>query len=338
LIAASDNRSPDAYTLYLQGRKQWTLRDGDNIKGAIDDFLRATELDPSFTEAYAGLAECYVLLPTVANGVMSMTTKEAMGKADWAAKQALRFGPDLAESHNAKGLVLLKGAWDWDGAEREFQKAIELNPDFEPAHLNYSILLRVTGRTEEALREGERAMNQEPFSGAAIMNYCRTKYAARQFDEANACLDRLAIDRPGFAGGKYMHGLVYDALGRTADAIKIFQEIYAKDPAYGGAALGYTYGISGQREAAGKILHEMLEYQKHHYLPDQEIGIIYLGMNDLDHAFPLLQNSVRERFQAAQAFFFSPTFDRLRADPRFAELAKEVKLPAAASPANTFGK
>jgi serine/threonine-protein kinase len=338
LIAASDYRSPDAYTLYLQGRKKWTMRDGENIKAAIEDFLHATELDPRYAEAYAGIAECYVLLPTVANGKMSLTTKEAMIKADWAAKQALMYGDNLAESHNAYGIVLLKGAWDWDGAERQFQKAIALNPDFQPAHLNYSNLLRVTGRTQEALRESEQAMNQEPFSGAAIMNHCRAEYAARQFDQANSCLDRLAIDLPDFAGGKYMHGLVYNALGRTSEAIKIFEEIYARDPAYGGAVLGYTYAIAGRRADAERILNEMLEYQKKNYLPDQEIGIIYLGMNDMEHAFPLLRKSVEERFQAAQSFFFSPTFERLRADPRFAELANEVKLPAAASSAAVSGK
>jgi len=338
LIAAGDNRSPDAYTLYLQGRKKWTMSNGENIKAAIEDFRHATELDPRYAEAYAGIAECYVLLPTVAFGSMSLTTKEAMTRADWAAKQALMYGDNLAESHNAYGVVLLKGAWDWDGAERQFQKAIALNPDFQPAHLNYSTLLRVTGRIDEALRESEQAMNQEPFSGAAIMNHCRTEYAARQFEQANACLDRLAIDLPDFTGGRYMHGLVYNALGRTSDAIKIFEEIYARDPALGGAVLGYTYGIAGRRADAERILNEMLEYQKNHYLPDQEIGIIYLGMNDLDHAFPLLRKSVEERFQAAQAFFFSPTFERLRADPRFAELANEVKLPAAASTVAASGK
>ena len=124
-----------------------------------------------------------------------------------------------------------------------------------------------------------------------------------------------------------MHGIVYCALGRLQEATQIYEEIYNKDKAYGGAMLGYTYGIAGQRAEAERILSEMQEYQKQHYLPDQELGVIYLGMNDLDHAFPLLRKSVEDRFPPAQAFFFSPTFDRLRADPRFAGLAKEVRLP-----------
>jgi serine/threonine protein kinase/tetratricopeptide (TPR) repeat protein len=325
LVAAAENRNTEAYQLYLQGRKAWTLRDGENIKQAIDDFRRATELDPTYAEAYAGIADCYVLMTTVAFG--SLAGPDAMPRAKWAAKEALKFGDSLAESHNAYGSVLLKGDWDWENAEKEFQKAIVINPDYQPAHLNYSNLLAITGRMQEALKESELAVKGDPFSGAAIMNYCRTQYQARQFEEANACLDRLAQDQPNFAGGKYIHGIVYIALGRIQEATQIFEEIYGKDKGYGGAMLGYTYGIANRREDAERILHEMQEYQKQHYLPDQELGIIYLGMNDLDHAFPLLRKAVEEKFPPAQAVFFSPSFDRLRSDPRFAELAKEVRLP-----------
>lgn len=327
LVAADDKRSPDAYKYYLQGTKDFSLRDGENIKQAINNFRLATELDPSYAQAYAGIAECYVLLPTVAFGPLALTTKEAMSTADWAAKQALKFGPNLAESHNANGAVLFKGAWDWPGAEKEFIKAIELNPDYHQAHLNYSALLQVTGQWEESIRESELAVKGDPFSGAAVMNHCRALYVARQFEQSSACLDRLALDRPDYSGGKYLHGIVYNALGRTSESIQIFEEIYDKDKARGGALLGYTYGIAGRRADAERILGEMQEYQKLHYLPDQEIGIIYLGMNDLEHAFPLLRKSLEERYPPAQSFFFSPSFDRLRADPRFPALASQFKLP-----------
>ena len=335
VFAADDNRSPDAYRLYLQGRMvDWSRRDGENIKSAIDNFYQATQLDPKYAEAYAGLADCYVLTTTVGYG--SLSSKDAIPRAEWAAKQAIKFGDNLAESHNALGSVLLKGRWDWEKAEKEFKRAIALNPDYQPAHFNYSTLLAITGRTEEALKEGELAMNLEPFSGAAIMNYCRQQYYARQFDQADACLDRLAGEQPNYAGGKYMHGIVYIALGRIQEATKIFEEIYSKDKAYGGALLGLSYGIANRRTEAERVLSEMQEYQKQHYLPDQELGIIYLGLNDLDHAFPLLQKSVDEKYFPAQSFFFSPLFERVRSDPRYVELARSVKLPSRlpASPAD----
>jgi serine/threonine protein kinase/TolB-like protein/Tfp pilus assembly protein PilF len=339
LVAANENRSPDAYKLYLQGRKDWTLRDGENIQKAIDNFRRATELDPSYAEAYAGLADCYVLMTTVAYG--SLASKDAVSRADWAAREALKYGNSLAESHNAYAAVLLKGHWDWENAEKEFQKAIALNPDYQPAHWGYSALLAITGRTKESLKESELAVNQDPFSGAAIMNHCRIQYYARQFDQANACLDRLAAEQPNYAGGKYMHGIVYIAQGRIPEATQVFEEIYAKDKAYGGAMLGYTYGIANRRADGERILSEMQEFKKEHYLPDQELGIIYLGLNDLDHALPLLRKAAEEKFPPAQALFYAPMFDRLRADPRFATLAKDVRLPSpssGSSPVSNSGK
>jgi len=298
-------------------------------------------MDPAYAEAYAGLADCYVLMTTVAFG--SLAGQEAMPRARWAAKQALVFGGSLAESHNAYGSVLMKGDWDWEGAEKEFKQAIALNPDYEPAHFNYSNLLAITGRMDEALRESEIAMRADPFSSAAIMNHCRTQYVASRFDQANACLDRLAAERPEYAGGKYMHGIVYVKLGRLSEAIQTFEEIYARDKAYGGAMLGFTYAIANRPADAERILREMQDYQKQHYLPDQELGIIYLGLNDMDRAFPLLRKAVLEKFPPAQAFFYSPSFERLRGDPRFPELLKEAKLPlrpaaAAGPPANASGK
>ena len=327
LIANNDNHDPDAYTLYLKGTKKWALRD----TAAIKDFRDATELEPTFAEAYAALAECYVSLPAPAYGAMALTTKDAMIKAEWAATQALKFGDDLAESHNAYGVVLLKGRWDWEHAEQEFKKAIALNPASQSARFSYSELLQVTGRVDEALRESELAMRQEPFSGAAIMNLCRAQYVARKFDQASRCLDQLAVERPDYTGGKYLHGIVYDKMGRIPEATQIFEEIYAKDRAYGGALLGYTYGIAGRRADAERVLNEMLQYQKENYLADQELAVIYLGMDDLDRAFPLFRKAFDERFPPAQAYFFSPSFDRLRLDPRFDELVKEAKLPALSS-------
>lgn len=330
LLAANDNHSPQAYSFYLKGRKEWSLRDHDNLKAAIDDFLKATELDPAYAEAYAGLADCYVLLSTPANGSFATPTADAMVKAKWAAKEALKYGENLAEAHSAYAAVLWKGDWDWEGAEKEFKKAIALAPDYEPAHLNYSIVLSHIGRTQEALKESELAMTKDPTSGAAVMNYCRTQYQARQFDQADACLNKLALERPNYSGGKYLHGIVYNALGRIPEATQIFEEIYARDKAYGGALLGYTYGIAGRRADAERVLNEMRQLQKERYLADQELAVIYMGMGDLDNAFPLFQKALEDGFPPSQALFFSPSFDRLRADPRFPDLLKHAKQPVIA--------
>ena len=332
LIATQDNRSPDAYKYYLLGTRYWAMRDGENIKAAIDNFLQAIKLDPSYAEAYAGLADCYVLMNTPAYG--QAASKEAMTRARWAVGQALIHGPNLAEVHNTYGAILMKGDWDWDKAESEFTKAIALNPDYAPAHWGYSNLLATTGRLQAALTESERAMNLDPFSAPAILNHCRVQYFARQFDQANACLDRLAGEQPDYVNGKYMHGIVYLELGRVQEAIQLFEEIYARDKTYGGAMLGFSYGIANRATDAQRILNEMQELKKVHYVSDQELAIIYLGLNDLDHAFPLFQQAVRDKFPPSQSIFIAPMFDRLRSDPRFAELAREVKLPSLPPGAN----
>src|SRR6185369_14402809 len=143
------------------------------------------------------------------------------------------------------------------------KRAIALSPDYAPAHWGYSNLLATTGRFPEALVESELAMNQDPFSAPAIMNHCRTQYFARHLDQANHCLERLPTN---YINGKYMHGIVLLALDRTQEAIQIFEEIYAKDKAYGGAMLGFSYGIANQPAQAQRILNEMQELQKQKYM------------------------------------------------------------------------
>lgn len=342
VLAAQQNRSAEALDLYRKGRIYWGKRDGPNIQQAIDSFWAATEKDPLFARAWAGLADCYVLMNTVA--FRSLASKDAMNRAEYAAKQALQMDDNLAEAHNSYASVLMKGHWDWKSSEIEFKRAIALNPDYAAAHWGYSNLLATTGRFPEALVESELAMNQDPFSAPAIMNHCRTQYFARQLDQANACLERLANEQPNYANGKYMHGIVLLALGRTQEAIQIFEDIYAKDKGYGGAMLGYSYGMADRRADAERVLNEMQELQKQKYMPEpnQELGIIYLGLNDLDHAFPLLRQAVEDKFPPAQSIFVAPMFDRLRPDPRFAELAREVRLPShpptASAPANVSAK
>jgi len=330
-MAAQQNRNPEALTLYLRGRSFWSKRDGPNIKKAIENFQQATEKDALFALAWAGVADCYVLLNSPAYG--EMASKDAMVKAAYAAKHALELDPTLAEAHNANASVLMRGQWDWENAEKEFKRAIELNPDYSPAHLGYSSLLSHTGRSVEALTESELARNLDPFSPAAIMNHCRTQYYAHQFDQANACLEQLATESPNYAGGKYLRGVVYIELGRVPEATKIFEEIYAGDKLYAGGMLGFTYGIANRRADAERILAEMRELQKDRYVPSQELGLIYLGMNEMDLALPLLRKSVEEKFAPAQALSAAPLFDRYRTDPRFNELAKLVKPPAHPSPA-----
>lgn len=329
-LAGQQNQSGDAVELYIRGREHWNKRDGANIQTAIDYFLQSKDKDPLYAKAYAGLADCYVLMTTV----RYEPTSDAMMKAEGAAKKALSLDDNLAEAHSAYGTVLLKGYWDWERAEKEFKKAIALNPDYSPAHLNYSNLLNYTGRNSEALAESRAARYLEPFSAAAYHNYCRAQYYARQFDQSDACFSQLRKEYPDFETAKYMHGIVYIAQGRIAEATQIYEQIYAKDQRLGGAMLGYCYGLAHRQDDARRVLAVMKELQTKTDVQPHELAIIYYGLDDLDQALPLFRQSVHDKFAPTIGIFFSPMFDRLRADPRFAELAKEVRLPLRSSNSN----
>jgi serine/threonine-protein kinase len=325
-LAAQQNRNAEAMELYLGGRIYWSKRDGQNIQKAIDNFKQAVDKDPLYAKAYAGLADCYVLMNTVAYGTLA--TRDAMTKAEWAAKQALKIDDSLAEAHNAYAAVLMKGHWDWENAEKEFKRAIAINPDYSPAHWGYSNLLATTGRFSEAIAESALARDQDPFSAPAIMNYCRVLYFARQFDQASACFDRLAQEQPTYTAGRYVQGALYIQQGRTDEATKIYEEIYAKNTAHGAAMLGFCYGLANRRADAERVLGELQEVQKQQYVPPQEFAIIYLGLNDLNHAVPLFRQAIADKFPPSQTIFIDPLFDRLRADPAFGAMAREVRLPS----------
>ncbi len=339
-LSAQQNRNPEAVDLYRAGRIFWSKRDLQSIQKAIDSFNQATEKDPLYARSWAGLADCYVLMNTVAYA--SGRDKDAMKRAEAAAKQAMEIDNNLAEAHNAYAAVLMKGHWDWESAEKEFKRAIALNPDYSPAHWGYSNLLATTGRFSESIAEGQIAKDLDPLSPPAIMNYCRTLYFARQFDQAYPCIDRLAEEHPNYSTGKYVRGVMYALQGKFPEATQIFEEFYAKDKALGGAMLGFTYGLAGRRSDAERVLSEMQELQKQQGLPSQELAIIYMGLNDLDHAIPLFRKAVEEKYPPSQTIFIDPMFDRLRPDARFAELARAVRLPlrpsVSADPSTSSGK
>jgi eukaryotic-like serine/threonine-protein kinase len=330
VLATHENVKLDAALLYAQGKAYWEKRDGENIQKAIERFNQATDIDPSMAQAWAGLADCYVQMNTVMYG--QLASKDSMEKAQRAAAKAIELGSDLPEAHAAFATVLMKRDWDWDRAEVEFKKAIALFPDYAPAHLGYSTLLAHSGRMEEALSESKLAKQFDPFSPAVAMNHCRILYYERQLDAADACLNEIQKEHPDYTSGKYLRGVVYLAQGKTPEATKIFEEFYVKDKALGGAMLGYVYGITDRRAEAQRVLNEMLELKKEREaqqrdLPPQELAFIYLGLDDLDNAFRMLQKSADEKYPPLQGIFIGPLFDRYRYDPRFVALARQAKLP-----------
>lgn len=326
-LTARGTDNIEAYRQYLEGRFLLGNRNKENVRKAIGHFEEAIRLDRAYAQAYAGLAECYVLLPSVAYG--ETTPSEAMPKARAAARQALDIDDTLAEAHNSLGAVKLYYEWDWQGAEREFKLALGLNPDYAPARYSYSNLLAVTGRWQEFLRESAAAKELDPFSSRADMNFCRAFYYTREFDRAAACLNKMLEERPDDTLTRYVLGYVYLQQGMNDAALEVFRKTYESNKRLGLAPLGFAYGRAGRSAEAATLLGEAKEMYERGGLPAQELAIIYTGLGRNDDAFAWLEKAYTERYGPHIYVPVEPLFNSLRADARFSALAQRLNLPPA---------
>jgi serine/threonine protein kinase/Flp pilus assembly protein TadD len=328
--ASHDAQKPEARKEYWLGRYYWRNRDNNHtLEAAIEHFNAAIALEPGYAKAHAGLADCYAYGNVVAYG--HMATKEAMKKAERAARDALDLDDTLPEANTSLGIVNLKYYWNWQEAEQRFRRAIQLQPDYFQAHYAYSSLLTVMGRQSESIAESQIARDLDPFSPAAALNVCRTYYFARKFEQARSCFDKLVSDHPNYVAGQYARGLMYIQDGMYPQALTIFERIYLVDKSLAGAPLGYTYGVLDRREEAERVLADMLELQKSGNLPPQEIALVYLGLGKMDDALLWLQRSADEHFAPFVYLAVDPMFDKLHADPRFISLIRAYNLPSTSS-------
>ncbi|HKS28724.1 MAG TPA: protein kinase [Pyrinomonadaceae bacterium] len=314
----------EAYTLYLKARYLWDNRSRQNIEQAIDYYKKATELDPLFSQAWAGLADAYMMLPTAAYG--SARVVDVMPKARAAALKAIDNDPLLAEGHVSLAMYKLRYEWNWAEAERELKLALELNPESSSAYFWYSNLLIVTGRAQDAIAISEKAQELDPFAPNNLMNLGRAHYNARNYDAALERLAQALAEKPDNVNAKYVLGYVYIQKKRYAEAIQALKEVseVSEDKKWLAAApLGYAYAKAGMREDALELLKQMAAKPD---LPVQEQAIIYIGLGDKDRAFELLSKSYEEHFPTLIYLTSDPIFDGLRSDARFNELARKINL------------
>jgi tetratricopeptide (TPR) repeat protein len=334
-LAARPTQNSEAQSEYYKGRDLWEHRNKDNIREIMDHFEKAIARDASYAKPYAGLADCYVLLNMVSFG--NMPTPEAMNKASVMALRALEIDPNLPEARTSLGVIRFKFGWNWPEAERELRRAIEINPDYAWAHYWLSHVLAVTGRWDEAIVEGRLASDLAPFSPQAGINECRALYYARQLEKAERCFLRLLQKWPGNESAQYVLAYVYLQKGMYPQAISILEKIYDHDKSLAAAPLGFAYGRFGNKPAALRILSELqkigtAEVSKGRYLPPQEEALIYIGLGDYDQAFDRLETSYRERFASVIYLATDPIYDSLRADARFADLARRLNLTSVNPP------
>ena len=313
--------NPEAYELNLKGRYFLNKRD---FKNAIDYFQQALAKDPSDALAYAGLSEVQVVL-AVRGGV---APREVMPKAKAAAAQALAIDDGLSEAHASLAYVTFFYDWDWPAAEREYKRAIELNPNNADAHHWYSHYLLAHGRIEESLSQSKRALELSPFDRLMSIHLTWHYLFARQYDQA---LDQhqKAAEMDKQAEGAWL-GLILEQQGRYAEAIAQFQKNLEASPTGGSsttkASLAHAYAASGNREAAQKINAELQEQAKSKYVSAFEIALVHAGLGEKDQAFAWLEKAYEERSSDLVTLTTEPRFDHLRSDPRFIDLARRIGL------------
>ena len=325
-LARQQSDNEEALRLYMYGRYEWSWRrNPDSVRKAIQYFEQAVAKDPSFAKAYAGLADCYSLRNNVAYGAAGV--REAMEKAGYNARKAVEAGDTLPEAHTSMGMVKLRYQWEWDGAERELRRAIELNPDYAPAHYWYSNLLAVMGRFDESVREAEVAKGLDPYSPASHMNYGRALYYARRYDEAAAYLSEAAGGHPGYPQFPHLLALVLLQQGRDDEAVAMLEAMRPKHSRYADAALGFAYGRTGRPDKAAEMLRDIERLSTpEEPMPPLEKALVHIGMGNRDEAFAKLEEVYQGRFSHLAYLRSDPVYDGLRDDPRFADLARRVNL------------
>jgi len=313
----------EARRQYFLGRYFWNKRDQENIQKAIEHFNKAIEIEPSYAQAWSGLADSYIVMSTPAYG--SLEVKKAIDKSKSALLKALELDESLCEAYTSLGSIKLRYEWDWSSAEENFLKAIELNPDYAQAHYAYSSLLVLKRQFAKAMLEAEKAKELDPLFPMSNLNIGRVFYYNRQNDKAIQVFTEFFNNNPTNKTAAYMLSLAYIQNGDFDKAISILQRFYDTDKEYFAAPLGYAYGKTGRKDDALKIINELEQRSKEKHIPPQEEAIIYLGLDDKDKAFERLNQSCAERFPAFPLLLTDSLVDGINSDPRFAELKKCVK-------------
>lgn len=319
---------PEAYKYYLQGLSYWKQRDQTNIKKAIDSFNQAASIDPDYARAYSGLAYAYIVRSLV--NYRAMPPTEAITIAQSQSEKAIALDENLCEPHAALGAILQKYDWKWAAAEKEYLRAMQLDPNIAQTYYWYSDMLAVTRRFDEAAATSLKAKELDPFAPAMEMNVGRVLYYARRFDDAEKYLTEAIKGNPNNSGAKAILAFVYlqqPSEEKHDAALKIFEELYDSDKKSYAASLGYVYGKLGKRAEAQKILDDFRHTEAaEEYLPAHEKVLVYLGLGDRENALAGLEKAYQEHFLGLGALNVDPIYDDLRSDERFQNLLIKMNL------------
>jgi len=314
----------EAFDHYSRGIFYWNKRTSNSLNKAIRHFEHATEKDPNYALAYVGLANCYNLLSYYSD----VPPNESYPKAKEAVMRALVIDENLAESHNSLAYIKIRYDWDWEGAEKEFKRAISLNPNYATAHFWYSELLQTASRFDEAYDEAKRALELDPISPIINSNLAEIYSNSRQYDKAIEQLRKTLEMAPDFVyahralGKNYLYQQKYD------EAIVEFKktvELSGPSTVLLGA-MGNAYALAGEQDKAIEILKNLEKRSKKRYIRPTTMIFLYIALGKMDKAFEWLNKAYEQRFELLIYLKVGEEYDPLRKDPRFKEMLRKVGL------------
>jgi TolB-like protein len=317
--------NPEAYEVYLKGRYHWNRRSGEGLGHAVQYFQQAIVKDPTYAAAYSGLADCFCVL-----GIWGFVPPdEGCGKAKQLALQTLEMDRGVADAHASLAWTNMLYDYDFVGAEREFERSIELNPRYATAHQWFGFYLALMGRCEEGLTELKRAIHLDPLSiiinaTLGIVYWCARRYDQQieQFEKTLELDPHFALAHAGL-GYAYMYKSMYEpAIAESRKGVQLSQHA----PIFL-AWLGEAYAAGGYSDDAQKILEQLEQISKKRYVSPYHMARICDALGKKDEALRWLETGYRERAAWMVALKIEPRFDGLRSDPRFQDLLRRMSFP-----------
>jgi len=320
--ASLSREAYEAYDLYLKGRYFWNKRTTQGFQHAIEDFQQAIAKDPTYARGYAGLADSYALMSSYSLAPQN----EFMPKARAAAQRAVELDDMLAEAHTSLALIKENYDWDWQTAEKEYRRAIQLDPNYVTGHHWYAEYLAYQGRFNEAFAESDRARQLDPLSLIIATDNGAILYFSRQYDRAIERFRAVLDMEPNFPRA-HLLVFAYVQKGLFADALADIEKWRRIEDVPGSWAIqAYVCGRSGQWGEARRALEKLLRLNGRQQMDPAAIALAYVGMDNKDEAFAWLQKAYSEHSNALTTLKVDPIYDPLRGDPRFQELVRRVRL------------
>ena len=323
-LARSRQVDPEAYLAYSYGRYWWNKRTPGDLQKGIEYFQNAIAKDPSYAPAYAGLADAYSLLGSIGSDVLPPS--EVMPKARNAALQAVKLDDNLAEGHTSLAYVKLSYDWDLPGAEREFKRAIDLNPGYATAHHWYGHYFLASAQPERALAEVRRARVLDPLSLSINVGLGWCLYHAHRYDEAiQQYRSTLAID-PNFSLAHATLGMALVQKHSYDDALAEFNKALALPGSHvlALANIARTYALSGKPDEARKTLRDLERSARQQYVPAMYVAAVYAALGESDPSMRWIEKAFEERSDYMIYLRTEPSVDGLRGDARFQDFLKII--------------